>query len=63
MDSWQHFQHSQRKVNQQSFNTWFKRPTIKPGRALYVRVPMRFQDWLNEHVRDVGAAKSRDWRN
>src|SRR5216117_99358 len=41
------------KVNQQSYNTWFK-PTqlIKhDGAALYVRVPNSFfQDWLNEHI-------------
>src|SRR5206468_6030069 len=41
------------KVNQQSYNTWFK-PTqlIKhDGTALYVRVPNSFfQDWLNEHI-------------
>src|SRR5436190_24284023 len=41
------------KVNQQSYNTWFK-PTqlIKhDGSALYIRVPNSFfQDWLNEHI-------------
>jgi len=54
MDSWQQvLAVLEHKVNQQSFNTWFK-PTqlIKhEGRALYVRVPNRFfQDWLNEHI-------------
>jgi len=43
----------QKKVNQQSYNTWFK-PTelIKhDGKALYVRVPNSFfQDWLNDHI-------------
>src|SRR5215475_1849112 len=43
----------EKKVNQQSFNTWFK-PTqlIKyDDKALYVRVPNAFfQDWLNDHI-------------
>jgi chromosomal replication initiation ATPase DnaA len=43
----------EKKINQQSYNTWFK-PTqlIKhDDRALYVRVPNAyFQDWLNEHI-------------
>jgi len=43
----------EKKVNQQSYNTWFK-PTqlIKhDGTALYVRVPNAFfQEWLNEHI-------------
>ncbi len=43
----------EKKVNQQSYNTWFK-PTqlIKhDGKALYVRVPNPFfQDWLNDHI-------------
>src|SRR4030095_4482291 len=49
----------EKKVNQQSFNTWFK-PTqlIKhDGRALYVKVPsVYFQDWLNDHIDVVLAA-------
>ena len=54
MDSWQQvLSILEHKVNQQSYNTWFK-PTqlIKhEGRALYVRVPNAFfQDWLNEHI-------------
>src|SRR5499426_2250268 len=42
-----------KKVNQQSYNTWFK-PTqlIKHDeKALFVRVPNAFfQDWLNDHI-------------
>src|SRR6185436_7290201 len=54
MDSWQQVLNIvEKKVNQQSFNTWFK-PTqlIKhDGHALYVRVPsVYFQDWLNDHI-------------
>ena len=62
MDSWQQvLSVLEQRVNQQSYNTWFK-PTqlIKhEGRALYVRVPNAFfQDWLNEHIDVViGAAK------
>jgi chromosomal replication initiator protein len=43
----------EKKINQQSYNTWFK-PTqlIKHDeKALYVRVPNSFfQDWLNDHI-------------
>ncbi len=54
MDTWQRvLDVIEKKVNQQSYNTWFK-PTqlIKyDGRALYVRVPNSyFQDWLNDHI-------------
>src|SRR6187399_1105008 len=54
MDSWQQvLSILEQRVNQQSYNTWFK-PTqlIKhEGRALYVRVPNAFfQDWLNDHI-------------
>src|SRR5262245_23215667 len=54
MDTWQQvLTIIEQKVNQQSYNTWFK-PTqlIKhEGSALYVRVPNAFfQDWLNEHI-------------
>src|SRR5262245_2896040 len=54
MDTWQQVLNLVgQKVNQQSYNTWFK-PTqlIKhEGSALYVRVPNSFfQDWLNEHI-------------
>jgi len=54
MDTWQQVLNIvEKKVNQQSFNTWFK-PTqlIKhDDHALYVRVPsVYFQDWLNDHI-------------
>src|SRR5262245_32627955 len=54
MDSWQTvLEIVEKKVNQQSYNTWFK-PTqlIKhDDSALYVRVPNAFfQDWLNDHI-------------
>jgi len=54
MDVWQTvLEIVEKKINQQSFNTWFK-PTqlIKhDDRALYVRVPNPFfQDWLNDHI-------------
>src|SRR5271156_446265 len=54
MDTWQQvLDIVEKKVNQQSYNTWFK-PTqlIKhDDKALYVRVPNSFfQDWLNEHI-------------
>jgi len=54
MDTWQLvLDIVQKKINQQSYNTWFK-PTqlIKyDDKALYVRVPNAFfQDWLNDHI-------------
>ena len=54
MDLWQTvLEIVEKKVNQQSYNTWFK-PTqlIKhDDKALYVRVPNAFfQDWLNDHI-------------
>src|SRR5207237_1054292 len=54
MDTWQQvLDIVEKKINQQSYNTWFK-PTqlIKhDDRALYVRVPNAFfQDWLNDHL-------------
>jgi chromosomal replication initiator protein len=54
MDAWQTvLDIVEKKINQQSYNTWFK-PTqlIKhDDRALYVRVPNAFfQDWLNDHI-------------
>ena len=54
MDTWQRvLDIVEKKVNQQSYITWFK-PTqlIKhDGKALYVRVPnVFFQDWLNDHI-------------
>src|ERR1700757_974266 len=54
MDTWQTvLEIVEKKINQQSYNTWFK-PTqlIKhDNNALYVRVPNAFfQDWLNDHI-------------
>jgi chromosomal replication initiator protein len=54
MDTWQQvLDIVEKKINQQSYNTWFK-PTqlIKhDDKALYVRVPNAFfQDWLNDHI-------------
>src|SRR5215472_1678038 len=54
MDAWQTVLNIvEKKINQQSYNTWFK-PTqlIKDdNKALYVRVPNTFfQDWLNDHI-------------
>src|SRR5215510_7532927 len=54
MNTWQQVLNLvEQKVNQQSYNTWFK-PTqlIKhDDSALYVRVPNAFfQDWLNDHI-------------
>jgi len=54
MNTWQQvLDIVEKKVNQQSYNTWFK-PTqlIKhDDKALYVRVPNPFfQDWLNDHI-------------
>jgi chromosomal replication initiator protein len=54
MDTWQTvLDVVEKKINQQSYNTWFK-PTqlIKyDDKALYVRVPNAFfQDWLNDHI-------------
>src|SRR6266850_1746360 len=63
MDTWQLvLDIVQKKINQQSYNTWFK-PTqlIKyDDKALYVRVPNAFfQDWLNDHI-DVVIEAARD---
>ncbi len=54
MDTWQQvLSVIEKKVNRQSYNTWF-RPTQlvrHDGSALYVRVPNSFfQDWLNDHI-------------
>src|SRR5438105_14743486 len=54
MDTWQQvLDIIEKKINQQSYNTWFK-PTqlIKyDDKALYVRVPNAFfEDWLNDHI-------------
>ncbi len=54
MDAWQQvLSVIEKKVNQQSYNTWFKPTQLirHEGRALYVRVPNAFfQDWLNDHM-------------
>ena len=54
MNTWQQvLDIVEKKVNQQSFNTWFKPTQLikRDGHALYVRVPsVYFQDWLNEHI-------------
>jgi chromosomal replication initiator protein len=54
MDTWQQVLNIvEKKVNQQSFNTWFKPTQLlkHDGRALYVRVPsVYFRDWLNDHI-------------
>ena len=54
MDAWkQVLSLIESKVNQQSFNTWYKPTQLirHEGRALYVRVPnVFFQDWLNDHM-------------
>jgi chromosomal replication initiator protein len=54
MDTWQQvLNYVEKKVNQQSYNTWFKPTQLirHDGHALYVRVPNSyFQDWLNEHI-------------
>src|SRR5437762_8225120 len=60
MDTWQRvLDFVEKKVNQQSYNTWFK-PTqlIKhDDKALYIRVPNAFfEDWLNDHMDVVLAA-------
>ena len=57
MDAWQQvLSIVEKRLNQQSYNTWFK-PTqlIKhDDKALYIRVPNTFfQDWLNEHINVV----------
>jgi chromosomal replication initiator protein len=54
MNTWQHvLSVIEKKVNRQSFDTWFKPTQLirHDGDALYVRVPNAyFQDWLNEHI-------------
>jgi chromosomal replication initiator protein len=54
MDTWQQVLNIVgQKVNQQSYNTWFKPTQLirHDGTALYFRVPNSFfQDWLNEHI-------------
>ncbi len=54
MDTWQQVLSAvEKKVNPQSYNTWFKPTQLirHDGRALYVRVPNSFfRDWLTDHV-------------
>ena len=54
MDTWQQvLSVIEKKVNRQSYNTWFKPTQLvrHDGSALYVRVPNSFfQDWLNDHI-------------
>lgn len=54
MNTWQQVLNIvEKKINQQSYNTWFKPTQLIKGddKALYVRVPNAFfQDWLNEHI-------------
>ncbi|HEY2379893.1 MAG TPA: chromosomal replication initiator protein DnaA [Terriglobia bacterium] len=54
MDTWQQvLDIVEKKVNQQSYNTWFKPTQLirHDDKALYVRVPNAlFQDWLNDHI-------------
>jgi chromosomal replication initiator protein len=63
MNSWQQVLGIlEQRVNQQSYNTWFKptQPIKHEGRALYVRVPNAFfQDWLNDHI-DVVIEAAKD---
>ena len=54
MDTWQQvLDIVEKKINQQSYNTWFKPTQLikRDDAALYVRVPNAFfQDWLNDHI-------------
>ena len=54
MDTWQQvLDIVQKKINQQSYNTWFKPTQLlkHDEKALYVGVPNAFfQDWLNDHI-------------
>ena len=57
MDTWQQvLDIVEKKINQQSYNTWFKPTQLlkHDDKALYVRVPNAFfQDWLNDHINVV----------
>jgi len=63
MDTWQQvLSVIEKKVNQQSYDTWFKPTQLvrHDGDALYVRVPNAyFQDWLNDHIDIVIEAAER----
>src|ERR1044072_9424696 len=54
MDTWQQvLDLVEKKINQQSYNPWFKPTQLlkHDDKALYVRVPNAFfQDWLNDHI-------------
>src|SRR5881409_2883432 len=54
MDTWQQvLDIVEKKINPQSYNTWFKPTQLikRDDTALYVRVPNAFfQDWLNDHI-------------
>ena len=54
MDTWQQvLDIVEKKINQQSYTTWFKPTQLirHDDKALYVRVPNTyFQDWLNDHI-------------
>jgi len=54
MDTWQQvLDVIEKKINPQSYNTWFKPTQLikRDDTALYVRVPNAFfQDWLNDHI-------------
>jgi chromosomal replication initiator protein len=54
MDTWQRvLDIVEQKINQQSYNTWFKPTQLirHDDKALYVQVPNSFfQDWLNDHL-------------
>ena len=54
MDTWQKvLDIVEKKINQQSYNTWFKPTQLlkHDDQALYVRVPNAyFEDWLNDHL-------------
>src|SRR5712691_6951158 len=54
MDTWQQvLDIVEKKINQQSYNTWFKPTQLlkHDDKALYVQVPNAFfQDWLNDHI-------------
>ena len=63
MDTWQQvLSVVEKKVNKQSYNTWFKPTQLvrHKGDALYIRVPnAQFRDWLNDHANVViDAAKT-----
>jgi chromosomal replication initiator protein len=54
MDIWQQvLDVVEKKINQQSYNTWFKPTQLLKydDKALYIRVPNSFfEDWLNDHI-------------